>query len=88
MAGMTEQDLERMAKLVAHKTAEELLERLGIDVENVRDSQADFAHLRKQRLASEQIGKLTMRVVLSVFITGAFSLVLMGIQKYFEHKPF
>ncbi len=84
MGDMNEQDIEKMATLVAHKTAEEMLERLGIDIENVRESQADFAHLRKQRLASEQIGKLTTRVVLSVAITSLLSLLVMGIKEHLK----
>lgn len=85
MSDLTRQELEQVATLAAQKTAEALFERLGIDTENVRESQADFAHLRKQRLASEQIGKLAARTLLTIFITGLCSTLVLGLKGFFNH---
>jgi hypothetical protein len=62
-----------------------VLQKLGIDPENFRESQADFAHLRKQRLASEQIGKLATRALITIFLTGLCSVFVLGL-KDFLHK--
>ncbi|UUA73099.1 hypothetical protein [Cellvibrio sp. QJXJ] len=86
MTEVTKQEMEQLAALAAQKTAAELFERLGIDVNNVRDSQADFAHLRKQRLASEQIGKLAARALVTIFFTGLCSLILLGLKDFFLPK--
>lgn len=85
MSDVSKQELEQLATLTAQKTAQELLERLGIDVANVRESQADFAHLRKQRLASEQIGKLATRALITIFLSGLFSLLVLGMKDFFKH---
>ena len=85
MSETSKQELEQLATLTAQKTAQELLERLGIDVTNVRESQADFAHLRKQRLASEQIGKLAVRALVTIFLSGLFSLLVLGLKDFFKH---
>jgi len=83
MTEMSKKEFEDLASLVAKKTAEEMLTRLGIDTENTRESQADFLHLRKTRLASEQIGKMAFRVVLTTAITGVLSVVLVSLKEHF-----
>lgn len=85
MANENDPDLEKLAALAAKKTAEELFERLGIDVGNVRESQADFAHLRKQRKAYEQVTTVTTRVVITALVTGFIAALWMGIKEFF-HK--
>jgi hypothetical protein len=82
---LTKQELEAIAAAGAAKAVTEVLQKLGIDADNVRESQADFAHLRKQRLASEQIGKLATRALITIFLTGLCSVFLLGI-KDFLHK--
>jgi hypothetical protein len=82
MSEVSKQEMEQLAALAAHKTAEQLFERLGIDVNNVRESQADFAHLRKQRLASEQIGKLATRALITIFFTGLCSMFVLGVKDF------
>lgn len=85
MTDVTEQQLQAMAETIAKKTVEELFIKLGLDVTDVRASQADFAHLRKQRMASEQIGKLAARTLITLSVTGLFSMLLLGIRSYFTH---
>lgn len=85
MAEINERELERIVSMAAKKTAEELFERLGLDIANVRDSQADFAYLRKQRLASEQITRLAVRTVVTLFLTGICAVFLLGIKDYLKH---
>lgn len=85
MASVNEQELEKVAAMAAKKTAEELFERLGLDISNVRESQLDFAHLRKQRMAYEQVATVTARVVITALVTGFIAAVVMGVKEYF-HK--
>lgn len=85
MSDLTKQELEAIAAAGAAKAVTEVLQKLGIDADNVRESQADFVHLRKQRLASEQIGKLATRTLIGIFFTGLFSVVVLGL-KDFLHK--
>lgn len=85
MTELTEQQLQAIANTAAKQAVAELFEKLGLDVTDVRASQADFAHLRKQRLASEQIGKLAARTLITLSVTGLFSMLLLGIRSYFTH---
>lgn len=81
---MNDGDLERVVAIAAKKAVEEVIERMGLDVSNVRESQSDFAYLRKQRLASEQITRLALRTVISVFLTGVCAVFVLGIKEYFN----
>ncbi len=85
MSELTKQELEAIAAAGAEKAVSNVLQKLGIDPENFRESQADFAHLRKQRLASEQIGKLATRALITIFLTGLCSVFVLGL-KDFLHK--
>lgn len=84
MSNLTEQDLERVATAVAKKTVEELFEKFGMDVTDVRGTQADFIHLRKTRLASERVSKWVAGTAIAACITGAFSTLILGIKTYFQ----
>ena len=84
MTELTKQELEAIAAAVAEKAVNNVLQKLGIDPDKFQDSQADFAHLRKQRLASEQIGKLATRVLITIFFTGLCSVVVLGLKDFFN----
>lgn len=82
MSDLTKQELEQIAAAGAEKGITNVLQKLGIDADNFRESQADFAHLRKQRLASEQIGKLATRALITIFITGLCSVFVLGLKDF------
>lgn len=55
--------------------AKETLTVLGVDVDDPRSMQADFAHLRKSRVGSEELRKFARRSAIGVAITaGAYGL--------------
>ncbi|MEX2964272.1 hypothetical protein [Microbulbifer sp. TYP-18] len=84
---LSEQQMEalmRKASREAARTAvEDLLQKLGVDTVDVRETQKDFAHLRTQRKASEQIGTWTRRALLLFVITSACTLLVTGIRGAF-----
>ncbi|MEW5251505.1 hypothetical protein [Microbulbifer discodermiae] len=84
---LSEQQMEalmRKASREAARTAvEDLLQKLGVDTVDVRETQKDFAHLRTQRKASEQIGTWTRRALLLFVITSACTLLVTGIKGAF-----
>ncbi|MFS1525820.1 hypothetical protein ACL7TT_17190 [Microbulbifer sp. 2304DJ12-6] len=71
---LNEQQLEALMRKVARESAREtgqdLLEKLGVDTEDVRETQKDFAHLRAQRKASEQVTVWGKRILLGIFLSG------------------
>lgn len=81
MSEITKQELERVVAESTHKAVSDVLQKLGIDADDFRESQADFAHLRKQRLAAEQIGKFTARALVTIFFTGLCSVILLGVKE-------
>lgn len=85
MSEITKQELEQAVADGSKKAVTDVLQKLGIDAENFRESQADFAHLRKQRLAAEQIGKFTMRALITIFCTGIASVILLGIKDFLKN---
>lgn len=85
MSELTKQELEAIAAAGAEKGITNVLEKLGIDPEDFKESQADFAHLRKQRKAYEQVTTITIKVALTTVIGGFFAALLMGIKE-FLHK--
>ena len=57
-----------------------MLTKLGVDVSDVHATQQDFAHLRHQRIASDQVATWTRRVVMGAVITAATGLLITGIK--------
>jgi hypothetical protein len=84
---LTEQELEKIAAKGAETAITHLLEKLGIDAENFRECQADFAHLRKQRKAYEQVTTVTTRVVITALVTGFIAALWMGIKDFLHLQP-
>lgn len=84
MSELSQKELEAIASNAAEKAVNNVLQKLGIDPDKFQESQADFAHLRKQRLASEQIGKLAARALITIFFTGLCSVVVLGLKDFFN----
>lgn len=84
MANLSEQQAEQLLCKVARKAAreamEDLLEKLGVDTSDFLAVQKDFAHLRAQRKASEQIGFWSRRVMVGLVITSACAMFIAGIK--------
>ncbi|WP_299940120.1 hypothetical protein [uncultured Microbulbifer sp.] len=86
MTNLSEQEAEAIAKRAARETGEEILQKLGMDTENVREMQKDFAHLRQQRLASDQVGAWTRRILLGIFISSLVGTLVAGIKAGLNFK--
>lgn len=69
-----------VSRKTARAAAQEVLKMLGMDVDSPREMQQDFAYLRTQRKASEQVGTWTRRALLIFVITSALTLLLTGIK--------
>ncbi|MFA0810849.1 hypothetical protein [Microbulbifer epialgicus] len=80
MANLSEQEAEAIAKRAAREATEETLQKLGMDTENVFETQKDLAHLRRQRLASDQVEALGKRILLGIFITGLVGTLVAGLK--------
>ncbi|USD19766.1 hypothetical protein MJO52_11800 [Microbulbifer variabilis] len=63
MGYLTEQQAEELARKAAHQAVEEVLEKMGFDIDNVLEIQKDQAHIRQQRKATEQMGVWTRRIL-------------------------
>ncbi len=70
-------------KKIARDEVMEILVNLGTDVDNPTAVQQDKAFTRNQRLASEQITRGAKITMVGVFISGIFSLLLVGLKSFF-----
>jgi hypothetical protein len=77
---MTEGELQEVASMAAKAAVYETLKSLGIDASNPLPCQQDFAHLRKQRIASEEVGKYTRLTLWGALISGAIAIFIVGVQ--------
>jgi len=60
------------------------LSKLGIDTDNWTEHQKDNAYVRKARKTSEKIGTAVIRTSAGLLITGALSMVILGVKSYFN----
>ncbi len=67
-----------IAKEAGREGAREVLVLLGVDVDNPRETQQDFAHLHRQRLASEEVGKHVRKATIGVVVAGVLGAVYMA----------
>ncbi|WKD48337.1 hypothetical protein [Microbulbifer spongiae] len=81
VARETAQEAARQAAQEAErKTVKDLLEKLGVDTVDVHETQKDFAHLRTQRKASEQVTVWTRRILLGIFLVGIAGMLWVGFK--------
>lgn len=80
MSDVNNAELQALADAAAKKAIEELFVKLGVDLKDPLAVQMDFAHLRRQRQASEEVSKLAMRTVWGLVITGGIGLLITGIK--------
>lgn len=63
-------------------TVTETLVQLGMDQHNPLEMQADFQHLRQWRRAGEDIRRRGMLALITIFVTGFVSLILVGVREW------
>jgi len=73
---------EELQKLIAEAVRQTLVQ-MGADPSNPIEMQRDFQHLRQWRTAGEDLRAKGMFALLSIFITGAVALFLVGLRDYF-----
>jgi len=72
----------------ARKIVRACLRELGIDAADPLETQADFAFLRRQRLASERLGMAARLALVGVLVSGAAGALWAGIRHAFHQPPF
>ncbi len=75
---------EAAAKEAAREAVRDMLLALGLDVEDadgIIRHQVDFAWLRRQRQASEQIAHWSRRTLIGLAVSGALGLLWLGLQE-------
>jgi|GEM_PF-1171798 len=75
--------LEHAVEGMTHKVLTEAFTAMGFDVstpEKLIQVQVDMAHLRRQRVASEQIGGLVKKTAIVIVIGGILSTLWVGLQ--------
>lgn len=68
----------------ARRIVRACLRELGIDAAEPLETQADFAFLRRQRLASERLGMAARLALIGVLVSGAAGALWAGIQLAFQ----
>lgn len=79
LQNMTHDDLRKHIS----EAVREILVQMGADPSNPIEMQRDFQHLRQWRTAGEDLRAKGMFTLLSIFITGAVALFLVGLRDYF-----
>ena len=69
---------------VIRDTVDETLTRLGLETDDPREMQLDFAHLRSTRLTLEQAQKRGMLVLVGVFVTALITLIYLGFRDWLD----
>jgi hypothetical protein len=77
---ITEEQMQIIAREAAAEAVKDTLLALGVDANNIHAAQQDFAHLRKQRVASEQVGEWTRRALVGAFISGLIAVFFTGLH--------
>ncbi|MCO1336396.1 hypothetical protein MO867_18850 [Microbulbifer sp. OS29] len=80
MEYLSKQEADALANSAADKAVTAMLQKLGMDTENVLETQKDQAYLRQQRLASEQVTKWSKRIILGMFLSSLFGIFWAGFK--------
>ena len=87
-------EMRQLIKEAAHEAAHEAAEAtvhqtlavLGVDVENPRHMQEDFAFLRRNRRAQEQAVTWARRTIIVTLLSALLSLLVLGFKTFVRHK--
>ena len=80
---MNEDEVRAVVKETVRETVKETLPKFGIDTDKPTDMQADMAHLRRHRIASEAMGTRFRFVLIGVLVVGMLGTALLGIKSIF-----
>lgn len=69
-----------IAEAAAKKAVDNALRSLGVDLDKPLETQQDFAFLRNQRRASEDVGKATKLALILALISGVLGLLVIGFK--------
>lgn len=84
---MTEDEQLRLVRQAAREAVREWLVVVGVDASDPADLielQKDFAHIRKQRLASDQVGAVVKGAGITTVVMGALTALWVGIREAFR----
>ncbi len=73
---LTERELED----VIERSVSETLTKMGVDVDDPLEMQADFLHLREWREATESMKRKGLLTLFGILITGACGLAWLGLK--------
>lgn len=80
---MSQKEIQAIAKCAAKEATQDLLLAMGIDSSSpqaIKEAQADSLFLRRQRIASEQLGRHAKKVLIGALVLGALGAVWAGIK--------
>lgn len=72
--------IERIARKVADQAFDNMLSRLGVNVDEFVEFQKDFAHLRAWRLSVEAAKRQTLVGTVGVLVAGLLGLIWMAVR--------
>lgn len=81
---MDEATVKDIATTAAKVATHECLLQLGIDTHDPLEVQADMAHLRRVRTATESLRLKKGHVILGIVISGTATILLLGFQEFFR----
>ena len=69
---------------VVEDTVEQVLEKFGLNPDDVHEAQRDFIYLRNQRVSHEKVSFRIRMVIWGMVVTGIVSLTIMGFKDFFK----
>jgi hypothetical protein len=81
---MSPSEAQAIAAAAAREAVELTFVKMGLDVRDPREAQADMAYLRAQRKASERVGMALKIAFYTTAITGLLSMLWIGFRQAFS----
>lgn len=75
-----EDEVNRLAKVIAHETVKEILLKLGVNPDEPVEVQKDFAFLRSLRETSSDLTRHGLKAILAVLCAGVLALIYSSIK--------
>ena len=69
---------------VVEDTVEQVLEKFGLNPDDVHEALRDFIYLRNQRVLHEKVSFRIRMVIWGMVVTGIVSLTIMGFKDFFK----
>lgn len=77
---MTEDDIRKVAHEAAREAVREMMERLGVNINDYQETQQDFAHLRAWRMSMDAVKRQGLVVAVGIAVAGLIALVWQAIR--------